>query len=352
MGSRITELDAQHLMFRQPAWHGFGRVGPITIGEAQRALSWADAYLDTPFYLHQPQGRTDFEPELYAYPNAKTVILKNYPVAHGHHSDKYQLVQHSFLAEEVLPALDVAGMVKEIESIGTYDDGRIAFISISLPNEITIPGYSEVHNIVNLTNGYDEVTLAMTNSLGIVVCANTMRTNVLNVPSWYSFRHMGDPADLMRQAVSNVIERFKRGEQYARRIERLADTSFTDEMFNQLTETIIGKEPVKMGFAKDGAPMVTRKWQGWDEQRDKLSWRYHTDPDQKAVRYSYWGALMAVQAYEQKDLRVRGVNRGERHHRNLLFGKLPLTDKAVDLLSGERFDWRGAYTFDSEGETV
>ena len=34
MGSRITELDAQHLMFRQPAWHGFGRVGPITIGEA------------------------------------------------------------------------------------------------------------------------------------------------------------------------------------------------------------------------------------------------------------------------------------------------------------------------------
>jgi len=272
-------------------------------------------------------------------------------VAHGHHSDKYQLVQHSFLAEEILPALDRAGMVKEIESIGTYEDGRVAFISISLPNEITIPGYSEVHNIVNLTNGYAEVTLAMTNSLGIVVCANTMRTNVLNVPSWYSFRHMGNPADLMRQAVSNVIERFKRGEQYARRIERLADTDFTDEMFAQLTHTIIGKEPVKMGFAKDGAPIVTRKWQGWEEQRDKLSWRYHTDPDQKAVRNTYWGALMAVQAYEQKDLRVRGVDRGERHHRNLLFGKLPLTDKAVGLLSGDRFDWRGAYKFD-EGELV
>ena len=350
MGSRITELDAQHLMFKQPAWHGFGKVGPITIGEATGALSWADAYLDAPFFMHEAENPM-YEPELHEFKNARTVILKHWPVAHGHHSDKYQLVQHSFLAEEILPALDRAGMVKEIESIGTYEDGRVAFISISLPNEITIPGYSEVHNIVNLTNGYAEVTLAMTNSLGIVVCANTMRTNVLNVPSWYSFRHMGNPADLMRQALSNVIERFKRGEQYARRIERLADTDFTDEMFAQLTHTIIGKEPVKMGFAKDGAPIVTRKWQGWEEQRDKLSWRYHTDPDQKAVRNTYWGALMAVQAYEQKDLRVRGVDRGERHHRNLLFGKLPLTDKAVGLLSGDRFDWRGAYKFD-EGELV
>ena len=351
MGSRITELDAQHLMFKEPAWHGMGKVGPITIGEATGALSWADAYLDAPFFMHEAENPM-YEPELHEFKNARTVVLKHWPVAHGHHSEKYELVQHSFLAEEILPALDRAGMVKEIESIGTYDDGRIAFISISLPNEITIPGYSEVHNIVNLTNGYDEVTLAMTNSLGIVVCANTMRTNVLAVPSWYSFRHMGNPADLMRQAVSNVIERFKRGEQYARRIERLADTTFTDEMFNQLVEKVLGEEPVKMGFAKDGAPMVTRKWQGWDEQRDKLSWRYHSDPDQKAVRNSYWGALMAVQAYEQKDLRVRGVDRGERHHRNLLFGKLPLTDKAVDLLSGERFDWRGAFRFDSEGVTV
>ena len=248
MGSRITELDAQHLMFKQPAWHGFGKVGPITIGEATGALSWADAYLDAPFFMHEAENPM-YEPELHEFKNARTVILKHWPVAHGHHSDKYQLVQHSFLAEEILPALDRAGMVKEIESIGTYEDGRVAFISISLPNEITIPGYSEVHNIVNLTNGYAEVTLAMTNSLGIVVCANTMRTNVLNVPSWYSFRHMGNPADLMRQAVSNVIERFKRGEQYARRIERLADTDFTDEMFAQLTHTIIGMEPVKMGFA-------------------------------------------------------------------------------------------------------
>ena len=139
----------------------------------------------------------------------------------------------------------------------------------------------------------------------------------------------------------------KRGEQYARRIERLADTSFTDALFGQLTEHIIGKEPVKTGFAKDGAPIVTRKWQGWDDQRDKLQARYHSDPDQKAVRNSCWGALMAVQAYEQKDLRVRGVDRGERHHRNLLFGKLPLTDKAVAFMGTSN-----AHVFDSERETV
>ena len=254
MGSRITELDAQHLMFKQPAWHGFGKVGPITIGEATGALNWADAYLDAPFFMHEAENPM-YEPEFHEFKNARTVVLKHWPVAHGHHSDKYQLVQHSFLAEEILPALDRAGMVKEIESIGTYDDGRIAFISISLPNEITIPGYSEVHNIVNLTNGYDEVTLAMTNSLGIVVCANTMRTNVLAVPSWYSFRHMGNPADLMRQAVSNVIERFKRGEQYARRIERLADTTFTDEMFNQLVEKVLGRSPSRWA-----SPKMVRLW--------------------------------------------------------------------------------------------
>ena len=54
------------------------------------------------------------------------------------------------------------------------------------------------------------------------------------------------------------------------------------------------------------------------------------------MRNTKWGALMAVQAWEQKDKAVKGVKssleRTRRHQANVMFGKLPMTEKAAKIL--------------------
>ena len=64
--------------------------------------------------------------------------------------------------------------------------------------------------------------------------------------------------------------------------------------------------------------------------------RFRRDEDIAGVRHTKWGALMAVQAWEQKDKTVKGVKsnleRTRRHQANVMFGKLPVTEKAAKIL--------------------
>ena len=51
-----------------------------------------------------------------------------------------------------------------------------------------------------------------------------------------------------------------------------------------------------------------------------------------------WGALMAIQAWEQKDKSFKGLKssfeRTQRHQAAVMFGKLPVTEKAAKILTG------------------
>ena len=138
MSSRIEQLDAEHMRFAESAWHKLGTVGEIDYIESLSALDWADAHLDSPwFYFDDPtEGRHPDLGEsggLVQDPDTKTVVLNNYPYTHGYHSNRYKLVQHSFLTRELLPKLIQYGLVKSIESIGTYGSGEAAFVSVRLP---------------------------------------------------------------------------------------------------------------------------------------------------------------------------------------------------------------------------
>jgi len=320
-----------------------GNIGEIDYIESLSALDWADAHLDSPwFYFDDPtDGRHPDLGEsggLVQDPKTKTVVLNDHPYTHGYHSPKYKLVQHSFLTRELLPKLVEAGLVREISSIGTYGSGEAAFVSVRLPNDIKIDGYSEVHNVINLTNGYDKLPLSLTNSLGIVVCANTMQTNVLNVPSWHTFKHIGTPAELMTEAMTEVIKRVSLGDSHAQRIERLLDQKVVDVEFHKIITDVLGKQPNKVAFNKAGDIITARAWKHWDNQRSQLQWRWKEDPANKAIHGTAWGALMAVQAFEQKDKRgssASGPN-SVRHHKALVMGKLPLTAKAVKAINVSR----------------
>ena len=146
----------------------------------------------------------------------------------------------------------------------------------------------------------------------------------------------------MQEAVTELCAGYERHKEYAAQIERMANQEFVDQQWDQLVVDLIGPMP---SFNPE-APAFTdgkQNHQGyynkitrWSNNKDDLNARFYRDEDIAGVRNTKWGALMAVQAWEQKDKALKGIknsrDRTRRHQANVMFGKLPMTEKAANLL--------------------
>jgi uncharacterized protein (DUF1697 family) len=220
-------------------------------------------------------------------------------------------------------------MVERIESLGTYNNGEVGYVSLKLANDIEIPGWSKVESMFNIGNGHDKkIPLLATQSARAVVCANTFQMNIIDKTPVYKFRKMGKPAEMMEEAVRALADSFNRQETYKRNIERLANEEYSNTQWRQLKEQLMPEPHVGLG---DTMNATTR----WINNTEALDFRFHIDSDVAGVRNTKWGALMAVQAWEQKDKTIKGDKhkRQSTHQANVMFGKLPMTNKAAELLS-------------------
>ena len=264
-------------------------------------------------------------------------VLKmvNYPFAYAEVSDRYKIVQHRFMIDDLTGMLIDTGLVESIESVGTYDNGAVGYVSLKFKDEINIPGWSKVESMFNIGNGHDkQVPLIATQSATAVVCANTFKWNILDKEALFRFKKMGNPQGMMQEAVEELCKGYERHTQYAQQIERMANQEFVDHQWNSLVKDLIGDTPRhdKSATAQGYWNSLTR----WSNTKSKLNNRFYADEDIAGVRNTKWGALMAVQAWEQKDKPLKGIqsvrDRTRRHQANVIFGKLPMTEKAAKIL--------------------
>ena len=339
MSHRMTSLDAQHALYRKAAWHGMGNVGPIDWEKAREAFNWSEVER-SPILIEHHGVEEILE-------GRNVLKMVNYPYAHAEVSNRYQIVQHRFMADDLTGLLIDTGLVKTIESVGTYDNGAVGYVSLKFKEDIEIPGWSKVESMFNIGNGHDlKIPLIATQSARAVVCANTFKLNILDKNAIFKFKKMGDPQVMMQEAVEALFDSYERHETYKQQIERMANQLFVDEEWNNLVVDLIGPAP---SYEKAITDVVTGRQsslQGfrnqqtrWANTRRTLNKRFHEDQDISGVRSTKWGALMAVQAWEQKDKSVKGVNssieRDRRHQANVMFGKLPMTEKAAKILVGQ-----------------
>jgi hypothetical protein len=207
---------------------------------------------------------------------------------------------------------------------------------------IDIPGWSHVHSMFNIGNGHDKmVPLIATQSGHAVVCANTFKLNILDKDAIFKFKKIGDPQGMMEEAVRALCDGYERNVQYAKQIERMANQEFVDEQWDELVPQLIGPSPKENPWP--GWRSNTQSRQGyfnqltrWKNTVGDLNSRFRRDEDIAGVRNTKWGALMAVQAWEQKDKSFKGLKsdseRTQRHQAAVMFGKLPVTEKAAKIL--------------------
>ena len=325
MAHKMTELDAEHAHYAETPWHRLGTVGHIDPSAAERMFDWADVE-KRPLYI---ETNDHPYPEYEQLPNRNVLQMVNHTYAHAEVTDRNQIVQHSFMTDTIVPILLDTGMVERIESLGTYNNGEVGYISLKFTNDIEIPGWSKVESMFNIGNGHDKkIPLLATQSARAVVCANTFQMNIIDKTPVYKFRKMGKPAEMMEEAVRALADSFNRHETYKRNIEQLANEEYSNTQWRQLKEQLMPEPHIGIG---DTMNATTR----WVNNTEALDFRFHVDSDIAGVRNTKWGALMAVQAWEQKDKTIKGDKhkRQSTHQANVMFGKLPMTNKAAELLS-------------------
>tara|TARA_Y100001956_G_scaffold53107_1_gene51801 strand:- start:14 stop:991 length:978 start_codon:yes stop_codon:yes gene_type:complete len=322
----MTELDAKHALYAVTPWHRLGNVGHITWEKARDAFDWCEVVRHPIHIEHDEVG---------VLLDRNVLKMVNYPYAYAEVSDRYQIVQHRFMADDLTGMLIDTGLVETIESVGTYDNGAVGYISLKFKDEINIPGWSKVESMFNIGNGHDKkVPLIATQSATAVVCANTFKWNILDKDAVFRFKKMGDPQALMQEAVEELCKGYERHTQYAAQIERMANQEFVDQQWDQLVVGLIGSMPrPSLKVPQQG---YYNKLTRWSNTKADLNNRFHLDEDIAGVRNTKWGALMAVQAWEQKDKSLKGIkssrDRTRRHQANVMFGKLPMTEKAAKIL--------------------
>ena len=328
MSHKMTSLDAEHALYAKTPWHRLGNVGHIDWKDAREAFNWCEVERAQLFIEHH-----GVEEELEGRYVLKMI---EFPYAHAEVSDRYQIVQHRFMIDDLTGLLIDTGLVETIESVGTYNNGAVGYVSLKFKDDIVIPGWSRVESVFNIGNGHDRlVPLVATQSATATVCANTFKWNILDKEAVFKFKKMGDPQGMMQEAVEELCAGYERHKNYAAQIERMANQMFVDQQWDNLVKDLIGPRPLNMdqsltpqGFHNQ----LTR----WVNTKKNLDNRFYKDEDIAGVRNTRWGALMAVQAWEQKDKSLKGVKssleRTRRHQANVMFGKLPMTEKAAKVL--------------------
>ena len=331
MSHRMTALDAEHALYAKTPWHRLGNVGPIDWEKAREAFDWCEV-VRHPIHIEHDEIGVILE-------GRNVLKMVNYPHAYAEVSDRYQIVQHRFMADDLTGMLIDTGLVETIESVGTYDNGAVGYVSLKFKDDIVIPGWSKVESMFNIGNGHDrKVPLIATQSATATVCANTFKWNILDKEAIFKFKKMGDPQGLMHEAVQALCDGYERHVEYAKQIERMANEEYVDEQWDRLVVQLIGTGPEEPWWNSN-----KQSHQGYYNQLTRyrntkadLNARFRRDEDIAGVRHTKWGALMAVQAWEQKDKTVKGVKsdleRTRRHQANVMFGKLPVTEKAAKIL--------------------
>ncbi|MAZ23659.1 MAG: hypothetical protein CMB22_02490 [Euryarchaeota archaeon] len=328
MSHRMTALDAKHALYARIPWHRLGNVGPIDWEDAKDAFDWCEVERHPIHIEHDEIG--------VILDDRNVLKMVNYPFAYAEVSDRYQIVQHRFMADDLTGLLIDTGLVETIESVGTYDNGAVGYVSLKFKDDIDIPGWSKVESIFNIGNGHDrKVPLIATQSATAVVCSNTFKWNILDKEAVFKFKKMGDPQGMMQEAVEQLCAGYERHTEYAAQIERMANQEFIDEEWDQLVETLIGTRPINLNLSLTPQGYYNQLTR-WTNTKKDINNRFRHDEDIAGVRNTRWGALMAVQAWEQKDKSLKGVKssleRTRRHQANVMFGKLPMTEKAAKIL--------------------
>ncbi|CAM5272019.1 hypothetical protein SAVIM338S_00004 [Streptomyces avidinii] len=297
---QFSDGTAAFVSARVSAWHSLGTVtaDAVTAEEAMRLAS-LDRWDVRLVGLHATELTADGT-TLLDVPNHRASVRTHpktgLPETLGVVGPDYVPVQNEEHAEFLNYLVDESGA--HFETAGSLKGGRQVFLTMKLPQTLTIGQGDEVDLYIAAYNSHDGSSAFRIVVTPVrVVCANTLRAALRDAKSSYTVRHTSGARGRIAQARQALGLTFKYAEEFEKAAQRMAEAEIsTREMravVDQLWPVLPGDSPRKK----------TNQALRWSTIRSL----HDVAPTQAGCRGSKWGFLNAVTEYVNHLAPARGT---------------------------------------------
>ena len=224
-----------------------------------------------------------------------------------------------------------------IKTVGTLQNGGKMFLLAHIPGlDLEFPGWSDTQQWLNFGDSLNGTSLLRaTQSMHAVVCGNTFAAYILGADPLFKIRHTKNAQAVANSALQSLDASIKLSKDIQAAVEQLCNDPFSEADFLGLLrhDDICGERP---DVGKDGR---TTGQTHYDNVFDAMVDRYHED-DIEGIRETKFGALMAIQGYEQHVGRANKStsnptgSKDVQHLDKLMFKGQALTEAASKILVG------------------
>lgn len=320
---------------REVAWHKLGVVttGALTAEEALKTaqLDWEvkksenPVTVTVPSYLGDKADSSSARTNTITYPD-KFMTYRYHPKTKKAESlgvvgSRYTPVQNSEAFSFLNYLADESGAV--FETAGSLDNGKKVFMSMKMPEHLTIGGVDNVEMYLLAWNTHNGSSAFSVNVTPIrVVCQNTLSAAIGNAKSSFNLRHTPKINGKIQAAREALGLTFKYVESFEKLAEKLIAQKFTDKEYWSIVEKMIpidDEEERARNVAEQARGTLMSLWKA---------------PTQANVAGTKWAAYNAFVEYADWAKPVRGANQElARAERNVQGIGEKFKNRALSLLS-------------------
>ena len=243
----------------------------------------------------------------------------------GVHKERYTVIPNSAVGD-MADAVMAAAPGSNIESAGAlYAPGKVVWILVRLPEMAPTFGGREHHERYMLVTTSHDASMAFSvrGTDVRVECMNTMSMAYNGTKADYTIRHTTNAMDYVREAQAGIATVTANWQAMDAQIARLIDTELERGDFaSEIIPEVIGEAPEAEGR---GLTM-------WEQKFDAIVDLYDA-PHNEAIVDTAWGAVNAINEYEEWGIKPRGQTVQEQQFKRLLTGSYDLTRKALALVN-------------------
>ncbi len=221
------------------------------------------------------------------YATVRTNPFTGTPEALGVVGSGYTPLQNEEHADFLNTLADVSGAT--FDTAGSLRGGRQVFVTMRLPEHLSIGGTDRVDLNIAALNSHDGTSAFRVLVTPVrVVCANTQAAALRDHASSWSIRHTRNAKAAVQVARESLGLTFAYVEAFQAQADRLIDTATSDAQFYALVGDLFGTPD-------HDAPARTRRAHA--QRRQALAHLWHQADTQDGIRGTAWGAYQAVTEY-------------------------------------------------------
>lgn len=308
-----------------PWWNGIdGTVDPIllseglTIDEAyEHVLDWKVAKHD----VHVNLGNEEL-PVFVKVEDKACTVREDTLEPLGIVGSEYGVTQNEVL-RDFGKALKRVGDVY-VTSAGTLFGSRVPWILCKLGEDKHFgDGDETIQRYLLIASSHDgSMSLSVRPTNVRVECMNTFDWAIKGTKSLVSLRHTSKIEEYLPQAMHTVEMAYAHFNALDDEIQKLITSEYDRGAYtDMLVPTLLGDRPEDQGRAQTN----------FDNRFDAIVAAWDRE-DQGNIKDTKWGALMAVNSFEQWSGTLRGQTRSEAQAKRAIKSDFPLTDQARKIL--------------------